>query len=80
MISYAPDWQSQFVWAVVLAFLFAFVLVFSLGANDAANSYGTSVGSGVLKLWQAYLLATIFEVLGAGLLGNKHPPIWISVK
>lgn len=54
----------------IAGFFIAFVLAFGVGANDVANSFGTSVGSGVLTLRKACLLATVFEVLGAILIGK----------
>ena len=62
--------QSEFVWALVVGFVIAFALAFAIGANDTANSFGTSVGSGVLTLYRAYALASVFESLGAALLGE----------
>jgi sodium-dependent phosphate transporter len=61
--------QQELLWALVIGFIIAFLLAFAIGANDSANSFGTSVGAGVLTLYQAYILASIFETLGSVLLG-----------
>lgn len=63
---YIPDEQ---IWIVVAAFIISFILAFALGANDVANAFSTSVGSKVLTLRQACVLGSIFETLGAVLLG-----------
>ncbi|XP_034025683.1 sodium-dependent phosphate transporter 1-A isoform X2 [Thalassophryne amazonica] len=62
---------SGYLWLLVLGFIIAFILAFSVGANDVANSFGTAVGSGVVTLRQACILATIFETVGSVLLGAK---------
>ncbi|XP_076183435.1 na[+]-dependent inorganic phosphate cotransporter type III isoform X1 [Ptiloglossa arizonensis] len=64
-------YDENLVWIVVVGFLVAFVLAFGIGANDVANSFGTSVGAGVLTIFQACILATIFEIAGAVLIGYK---------
>jgi sodium-dependent phosphate transporter len=65
------SFQSEILWMLIVGFIISFILSFAIGANDTANSFGTSVGSKVLTLRQAYILATIFETLGAILLGYK---------
>ncbi|KAM9392093.1 sodium-dependent phosphate transporter 1-A isoform 1-T2 [Pholidichthys leucotaenia] len=63
--------MSDYLWMLVIGFIIAFILAFSVGANDVANSFGTAVGSGVVTLRQACILATIFETVGSVLLGAK---------
>lgn len=61
---------DDILWMVIVAFIIAFVLAFGIGANDVANSFGTSLGAKVLNLRQACILASIFELLGAVLIGK----------
>ncbi|XP_072880341.1 sodium-dependent phosphate transporter 2 isoform X2 [Hemitrygon akajei] len=62
---------EDYLWMVIVGFIIAFILAFSVGANDVANSFGTAVGSGVVTLRQACILASIFETTGSVLLGAK---------
>ncbi|XP_061412311.1 sodium-dependent phosphate transporter 2-like [Lethenteron reissneri] len=62
---------EEYKWMLIVGFIIAFVLAFSVGANDVANSFGTAVGSGVLTLRQACILASVFETVGSVLLGAK---------
>ena len=65
MFDIPPEW----LWIVIVSFIVSFALAFGIGANDVANSFGTSVGSKVLTLFQACILGSIFEILGAVLIG-----------
>jgi len=69
MIELAESTNPNVLWIVISGFIVSFVLAFGVGANDVANSFGTSVGSKVLTIRQACILATIFEIAGAVLIG-----------
>ncbi len=49
----------------LLAIAFAFYMTWGIGANDVANAMGTSVGSGVISVREAIIIAALFEFSGA---------------
>ena len=64
------------IWIVVVAFIVAFILSIGIGANDVANNFGTSVGSKVLTIRQACIIASIVEIAGAVLVGKRSTHIY----
>ena len=55
---------------LISAIFLGFFSAYGVGANDVANAMGTSVGSKVLTIKQAILIAAVFEFLGAFLAGG----------
>ncbi|MEE3003235.1 MAG: inorganic phosphate transporter [Pseudomonadota bacterium] len=50
---------------LVMAAIFGFFMAWAIGANDVANAMGIAVGSNILSLRQAIIVASIFEALGS---------------
>ena len=61
----------MFTWILVTGIFFTFYNAWGGGANDCANSFATAVGSKTLTLKQAIFIASIFEFLGAFLMGSQ---------
>ena len=53
-----------------LTILVGFYMAWNIGANDVANAMGTSVGSRVLTLKGAIIVAAVFEFSGAFFVGS----------
>ena len=56
---------------LLTACVFGFFMAWGIGANDVANAMGTSVGTRALTLFQAILVACVFEFAGAYLAGGE---------
>eukprot|EP00043_Microstomoeca_roanoka_P005798 m.58088 g.58088 ORF g.58088 m.58088 type:complete len:640 (+) comp13122_c0_seq1:93-2012(+) len=49
--------------------LISFLMLWATGANDVGNAFGTGVGSGAFTYRTATIIAAIFELAGAALIG-----------
>lgn len=56
---------------LILACVFGLFMAWGVGANDVSNAMGTSVGSKVLTIKQALVVAMVFEFAGAYLAGGE---------
>jgi len=54
----------------ILTSITGFYMAWNIGANDVANSMGTSVGSGVLSIRNAVIVASLLNISGAVLVGS----------
>ncbi len=55
---------------IIIAFIGLFILGISLGKNNLGNLFGTAVGTGMVQLKTASVLASIFVFLGAFISGS----------
>lgn len=61
---------TEYMWILVAGAIMSFIMAFGIGANDVANAFGPSVGAKTLRLWQAVIIAAIFEFSGSLLMGG----------
>ncbi|ORY81877.1 phosphate transporter [Protomyces lactucae-debilis] len=62
---------TQYNYVFAIGTFFALLDAFNNGANDVANAWATSVSSRSISYRQAMVLGTIFEMLGAILVGAR---------
>ncbi len=58
-------------WILAAAAAVGVYMAMNIGANDVANNLGPAVGSGVITLGWAILIAAVFEALGAVVAGGQ---------
>ena len=61
--------EDTYLWIVIVGGFASFFASMGIGANDVANAFATAVGS-ALTIKKAVLIASIFECLGAILMGS----------
>lgn len=61
---------TKYLWIPISCTGVSLFTSWGIGANDCANSFATSVGANVLTIKQAVIIASIFEFLGAFLMGS----------
>lgn len=59
------------LWLLMAAAAVGAYMAMNIGANDVANNLGPAVGSGVLTLGWAILIAAVFEAMGAVIGGGE---------
>jgi len=69
LLGNVEEFQSAYLWLMIIGSLAAFLMAFGIGANDVANSFGTSVGSGSVSFRLAVAMAAVCETVGAVALG-----------
>mmetsp|Transcript_26606 Transcript_26606/g.71957 ORF Transcript_26606/g.71957 Transcript_26606/m.71957 type:complete len:717 (+) Transcript_26606:95-2245(+) len=65
------DYWSDYVWIMIVGSFAAFMAAWGIGANDVANSFATSVGAKSVTMFQACIIAGVFEFVGAVSLGGS---------
>ncbi len=61
--------MDTYTWIFAVSVIVAFLAAFGIGANDLANSFGSSVGTKALTMWQCVIIASVCEFCGALFLG-----------
>ncbi|KAF0991279.1 hypothetical protein HZS_4256 [Henneguya salminicola] len=63
--------SSTVLGLVVGGFIIAFTMSVGMGANDVANAFGTTYGAKLMNIFQIIIVASIFELAGALLIGTS---------